>query len=284
MTNQQGFHSGRHDQEVVGGQAGDGEAAGGRAERREREEVRRQGRPARSAAGMSAVLAGGAVLLSVLTGCADGGGTGAAAPPESASPGSANQASGGHTSGGEASGGQTNSPAAPATSPTTGGGGAPAVTRTPAPTGGGTQPSGAPGGRCQTSDLRASVGPNHPGAGQENFAIVLTNKSGRTCTVYGFPGAAFVNATGQAVTVNPERLTGVEKRRVPVAPGHSAWAALTYTNPQVTGVTTVTPAALLITPPDETAPLRVRWTGGPVSNTGKASVPRVGPFQAGDGA
>ncbi|MEZ0075363.1 DUF4232 domain-containing protein [Planotetraspora sp. GP83] len=224
------------------------------------------------------MLAGGAVLLAVLTGCAGGGGTGAAAPPGSTSPGN-----GGHASGGQGIGGQTSSPAAPATTLPPGGGGTPAVTRTPAPTGG-NQPSGAPGGRCHTSDLRASVGPNHPGAGQENFAIVLTNKSGHTCTVYGFPGAAFVNDAGQAVTVNPERLTGVEKRRVPLAPGHSAWAALTYSNPQLTGVTTVTPAALLITPPDETAPLKVRWTGGPVSNTGKASVPQLGPFQADDGA
>ncbi|GHB47007.1 hypothetical protein GCM10010377_42450 [Streptomyces viridiviolaceus] len=137
--------------------------------------------------------------------------------------------------------------------------------------------------RCHTSELRASVGANRPGAGQSNFAVVLTNHSGRTCTVRGFPGVAFVNGKGEAVTPDPERATGQEQRSVTLAPGASAWSAMTYTDPAVTGVTTVTPTALLITPPGEAAWLSVRWTGGEVSNTGKASVPQVSPFRAGDG-
>ncbi|MFH9086679.1 hypothetical protein [Streptomyces sp. NPDC017673] len=43
------------------------------------------------------------------------------------------------------------------------------------------------------------------------------------------------------------------------------------------------PRTLLVTPPDETAPLSVRWTGGKVSDTGKASVPRVSPLRPGSG-
>jgi hypothetical protein len=131
--------------------------------------------------------------------------------------------------------------------------------------------------------LRASVGPNHPGAGQENFAVVLTNGSHRTCTVYGFPGLAFVDGAGEAVTPDPERTGGQGARVVTLAPGASAWSALSFTNPAVSGVTTVTPAALLVTPPGETASIRVRWSGGEVSNTGKASVPQVSPLRLGDG-
>jgi hypothetical protein len=137
--------------------------------------------------------------------------------------------------------------------------------------------------RCRTADLRASIGPNGPGAGQENFAVVLTNRSDRTCTVYGFPGIAFVDGAGEAVTPDPERTTGQEEPKVTLKPGASAWSALTFTNPEVTGVTTVTPAAVLVTPPDETAPIKVAWSGGKVSNTGKASVPQVSPFRPGDG-
>ncbi|WP_030177720.1 DUF4232 domain-containing protein [Streptomyces sp. NRRL S-813] len=137
--------------------------------------------------------------------------------------------------------------------------------------------------RCHSAELRASVGPNHPGAGQENFAVVLTNGSHRTCTVYGFPGLAFVDGTGQAVTPDPERTGGQDARVVTLAPGESAWSALSFTHPAVSGVTTVTPAALLVTPPGETASTRVRWSGGEVSNTGKASVPQVSPLRAGDG-
>ncbi|MEU2287062.1 DUF4232 domain-containing protein [Streptomyces sp. NPDC013178] len=141
----------------------------------------------------------------------------------------------------------------------------------------------APSARCRTADLRASIGPNDPGAGQENFAVVLTNGSGRTCTVYGFPGIAFVDGAGKAVTPDPERATGQEEPTVTLNPGASAWSALTFTNPEVTGVTTVTPAAVLVTPPDETESLTVAWKGGKVSNTGKASVPQVSPFRPGDG-
>ncbi|MCX4766803.1 DUF4232 domain-containing protein [Streptomyces sp. NBC_01275] len=141
----------------------------------------------------------------------------------------------------------------------------------------------APSARCRTADLRASIGPNDPGAGQENFAVVLTNDSGRTCTVYGFPGIAFVDGAGEAVTPDAERATGQEEPTVTLKPGASAWSALTFTNPAATGVTTVTPAAVLVTPPDETASIKVAWSGGKVSNTGKASVPQVSPLKQGDG-
>ncbi|GKQ34095.1 DUF4232 domain-containing protein [Streptomyces sp. A012304] len=147
-----------------------------------------------------------------------------------------------------------------------------------------TAPAAATGTRCHTSELRASIGPDHPGAGQENFAVVLTNGSRRTCTVYGYPGLAFVDSAGDAVTPNPERSGAQEARKVALAPGASAWSALTFANPALTGVTTVTPAAVLVTPPDETASIRVAWTGGKVSNTGKASVPRVSPVAPGNGS
>ncbi|MDT0616163.1 DUF4232 domain-containing protein [Streptomyces lancefieldiae] len=136
---------------------------------------------------------------------------------------------------------------------------------------------------CHTSALRASVGANRPGAGRSNFAVVLTNHSVHTCTLRGFPGLAFVNGKGEAVTPDPERAMGQEQPSVTLPPGASAWSAMTYTNPAVTGVTTVTPTDLLITPPGEAAWLSVRWAGGGVSNTGKASVPQVSPLRAGDG-
>jgi hypothetical protein len=101
--------------------------------------------------------------------------------------------------------------------------------------------------------------------------------------VRGFPGVAFVNSAGEAVTPDPERAAGQEGRGVTLAPGADAWSALTFTSPALTGVTTVTPTAVLVTPPDETRSIRVRWTGGEVSNTGKASVPQVSSFRPGDG-
>ncbi|WUD78110.1 DUF4232 domain-containing protein [Streptomyces sp. NBC_00510] len=236
------------------------------------ERLDRSATPAGRRTGRSAVvplLAGGLVLAAALTGCGGGGGNGTASAPQTL-PGSAGPASGDPASSGPPT----------STTPSEDTAGSAPAAHPPSPTAS-TPPQA--GGRCHTSDLSASIGRNDPGAGQENFPVVLTNRSARTCTVYGFPGVAFVNAAGEQVTVDPERATGQPARRVSLAPGASAWSAMSFSNPAITGVTTVTPAAVLVTPPDETVSLKVPWTGGKVSNTGKASVPRLGPFQPGSG-
>ena len=138
-------------------------------------------------------------------------------------------------------------------------------------------------GRCHTGDLKATVGKNHPGAGQENYALVLTNSSGSSCTVYGYPGAAFVNSKGQNVSIDPHR-EGGDKQKITLSPGESAWSALSYSNPQMTGVATVQPDAILITPPDEKKSLKVDWKGSKVTRSGAASVASVSPLRPGDGS
>lgn len=152
-----------------------------------------------------------------------------------------------------------------------------------ASSGGGNETKQHTSSRCHTGDLKATVGPNHPGAGQENYALVLTNTSGSTCTVYGYPGAAFVNSKGQNVSINPHR-EGGDKQTIRLSPGASAWSALSYSNPQMTGVATVDPDAILITPPDEKKSLKVDWKGGEVTRSGAASVASVSPLRPGDGS
>ncbi|MFE3031916.1 DUF4232 domain-containing protein [Streptomyces canus] len=143
--------------------------------------------------------------------------------------------------------------------------------------------SPAGGTRCHTSELSASVGRNDPGAGQENFPVVLTNKSSRTCTLHGYPGTAFVDASGKQLGPDPKRsATGAET--VKLAPGQSAWAGLSFANPEVSGAGTATPAALLVTPPDEEDPLKVTWKSGEVPVSGNESSVRLIPFSPGTGA
>jgi hypothetical protein len=128
------------------------------------------------------------------------------------------------------------------------------------------------------------VGGNDPGAGQENFPIVLTNASGRTCTVRGYPGAAFVNASGQQLGPDPQRESGSTVTTVTLKPGQSAWAGLTFSNPEISGAKTATPTTLVVTPPDEKDPLKVKWTNGTVPVSGNASSVRLTVFSAGTGA
>ncbi|MBO8194178.1 DUF4232 domain-containing protein [Streptomyces oryzae] len=185
--------------------------------------------------------------------------------------------SGGSGSGGSTSGGTKSSGSAAKSGKT---GGSTAEARSSA-----AHSAGTSGSACTAGDLKGSIGPNHPGAGQENFAVVLTNKSGHTCTVRGFPGFAFLNSDGEQVSLDPQRdSSGTETHTVKLSPGKSAWAPLSYTNPEMTNVPTVTPHSALITPPDRRTSLRVDWSGGPVSATGKASVPKIGPLSAGTGS
>ncbi|MEU9989278.1 DUF4232 domain-containing protein [Streptomyces sp. NPDC048045] len=226
-----------------------------------------------------ALLASAIAVLGLLTACGnDHAGTGprsvsgtaapatgtGSAPPSSSAPGSATDTS--------AATGTASAHPKPATPSATG-----------ASSGGTGTKAGSTGSRCHTSDLRASVGRNNPGAGQENFPLVLTNKSARTCTLRGFPGAAFVNASGSQLGPDPKRESG-SAAAVTLKPGQSAWAGLTFSNPEVSGATTGTPSALLITPPDERDSLKVAWTGGTVPVSGNSSSVFLSVFSPGTGA
>lgn len=219
----------------------------------------------------AALLASTAAVLGLLTACGNGGGT---STPQKES-GTAAPASGDTTTG--SSEAQSSAP-----SGTTG-----ASTTTGSSTGSATSTKSGGGGvtstRCHTSELRASVGRNDPGAGQENFPIVLTNASGRTCTVRGFPGAAFVDASGKQLGPDPKR-ESVSPTTVSLKPGQSAWAGLTFSNPEVSGANTATPASLVVTPPDEKDPLTVKWTAGKVPVSGNSSSVFLTVFSAGTGA
>ncbi|MFE2532251.1 DUF4232 domain-containing protein [Streptomyces sp. NPDC059371] len=212
-----------------------------------------------------AALLAGVALLSLLTAC--GNGTPQGSPKTL--PGTAGPASGGTSTSTSTTAGSSEAadPAASAPSGKTG-------TGTGTGTGSGSASasagSAAGGGRCHTSELRASVGRNDPGAGQENFPIVLTNTSKRACTVRGYPGAAFVDASGKQLGPDPRRSSGTPTTIV-LAPGHSAWSGLTFSNPEISGANTATPTALIVTPPDERDPLTVTWTQGKVPVSGNAS-------------
>ncbi len=212
---------------------------------------------------------GAVAALSLLTACGNDHGT--AGTPQKP-PGTAQAASGDRSSAGSTAAG----PAATSTAPAASGG------STSASSAGSTR-SGTTSTRCHTAELSASVGANNPGAGQENFPLVLTNRSGRICTIDGYPGAAFVDASGKQLGPDPRRSSG-SPTKIALAPGKSAWAGLTFSNPEVSGARTATPAALLITPPDEKTSLKVTWSAGAVPVSGNASSAFLTAFRAGTGA
>nr|WP_177198631.1 DUF4232 domain-containing protein [Streptomyces colonosanans] len=218
---------------------------------------------------MAAAL-GAVAALSLLTACGDG--NGPSSTPQKPH-GTARPASGDRSSG-------DNKATLTAGTPATPGSSGSASSTAPPTASSGTR---ATSSRCHTSELRASVGANNPGAGQENFPLVLTNHSGRTCTIVGYPGAAFVDASGKQLGPDPKRVSN-SPTKITLAPGRSAWAGLTFSNPQVSGAGTATPAAILITPPDERDSLKVTWAGGKVPVSGNSSSVFLTVFSPGTGA
>jgi hypothetical protein len=226
--------------------------------------ARRAALPGTSPNARRAALLAGIALLGLLTACGTDSGTSSA--PQKL-PGTAEPASGDRTS--DAGGSTTASPTGSATTPASG-------------TSASASGTGSSSTRCHTSELRASVGNNDPGAGQENFPVVLTNGSRRTCTLRGYPGAAFVDASGKQLGPDPER-SSESPTTVTLAPGQSAWAGLTFSNPEISGARTATPASLLVTPPDERDSLKVTWTQGKVPVSGNASSVSLTVVRAGNG-
>jgi hypothetical protein len=63
-----------------------------------------------------------------------------------------------------------------------------------------------------TTDLRLTVGAANGAAGTIFYPLDFTNASSSTCTMYGYPGVAFVSSPGDAQVGAPAR------RRPPTAP------------------------------------------------------------------
>ena len=158
-----------------------------------------------------------------------------------------------------------------------------AAARTPA--------AAAPGGRaaaprCHTSQLSvAFTGLNAAMGGVRGMTLILTNRSGATCSVYGYPGLAFATSGDVPVATH---LTWVEQPRAAVVlrPGGNAQAMLTW-RVNAAAPTASGPDIVHITPPDEYTSLRAGWEGGPVQGGAIAAWPLraapAGPFPGGTG-
>jgi hypothetical protein len=130
----------------------------------------------------------------------------------------------------------------------------------------------------------AFTGLNAASGGQRGMTLILTNHSGTTCHVYGYPGLAFIGNVPMAT-----HLTWVKETHATVVlrPGGNAQALLTWRANTATGPAPFNPAFVHITPPDERVYLHEVWPGGPVLNGEIAAWPLraalAGPFPAGTG-
>jgi hypothetical protein len=164
---------------------------------------------------------------------------------------------------------------------TTGAGAAPTVTSTeagteptatteaPAPTSPGTispaatsTATSASGGqaattRCHTSDLTLKPGDGNGTAGTVYQALVFTNKSNKTCTLYGYPGVSWVTGNNGTQVADPfQRGGSTPKKTITLKAGQSAHANLQMPEPLNFDPSKCKPVSvrgLRVYPPDETA-------------------------------
>jgi hypothetical protein len=175
--------------------------------------------------------------------------------------------------------GATTSPATPTSAFTSA---AAATTSTTSTTSAGQAQEASSGGtaRCHTSDLSAAFGQKKNlntaqsvqgelGAlDHEMVALVYTNISKHTCTLFGFGGMDLHGpALAPSDSLSPKQGPVYSARRsvisptsVRLAPGASAHTQIAYIVPAADPKWV--PGQVLVTPPDETIQLRVPWTVG----------------------
>jgi hypothetical protein len=131
----------------------------------------------------------------------------------------------------------------------------------------------------------AFTGLNAAMGGVRGMTLILTSRSGITCSVYGYPGLAFATSGDVPMTTH---LTWVTQPRATVVlrPGGNAQAMLTW-RVNMDAPTAFSPDIVHITPPDEYTSLRADWEGGPVQGAAIAAwalrAAPAGPFPGGTG-
>lgn len=162
----------------------------------------------------------------------------------------------------------------------------PSASPTAPPTATGTKTATATG-TCRTADLTVTDVPDPAGgaAGHHGEFLVFENKTGKTCTLYGYPGVSWV-AGDQGTQVNaPFERTGGDRKTIRLAPGGKAHATLLVANYQNVGPSACKPEKVRgyrVYPPEETAAVFVEAPQTVCSVKG-AALGQVQPITAGAG-
>ena len=130
--------------------------------------------------------------------------------------------------------------------------------------------------RCDSSALTGQVDPTDAGAGNRYGKFVVTNSSTAPCTLNGYSGFQLENASG-AVPTKLERKADPGPAALTLAPGGKAsanlhWGVVPSGNEPVEGPCQPEPSKAAAIPPDETVPLSVPWTLGPVCSGGRIEI------------
>ncbi|WP_405743707.1 DUF4232 domain-containing protein [Streptomyces sp. NBC_01525] len=137
--------------------------------------------------------------------------------------------------------------------------------------------SAAQGERCHTSGLKASfatggdAAPDPDAEGATTTSIALTNTSGRTCKIGGFPGVDLTSENGGG-TWSLVR-SSAKYSSITLGPGDTTDFTINLGLAHEGDDGTWMPAYAEITPPNETTSLKVEWPWGPLIDQSAATHP-----------
>lgn len=119
---------------------------------------------------------------------------------------------------------------------------------------------------CLTSGLKVATGTAGAAAGSLYQQIDFTNTSGRTCTLYGYPGVALTTSTtpGSQVGAAATRSAAKPKAVITLAAGATASATLQITqvlNYPTSSCGPVSSRYLQVYPPGQTAAVYLPYQG-----------------------
>lgn len=221
----------------------------------------RVNRKAQAAARRAALPAGLLAAALLATGCGSAGHSGAMTTP--ALPGSSASGSAGHVT-------SSGTPLAAAQTPS------PAATSVAGPTASAGQQAAAGSVQCPARALRVTIGRGEGAAGSIYYPLDFTNSGGATCTIFGYPGVAFVSkaggsaAGGTLLGVPAVRNSTLAAKPVSLSPGATAHAFLQVQVAQNYPVAICKPVTahwLQVYPPGSYAATYLRFTA--VTCTGK---------------
>jgi hypothetical protein len=153
--------------------------------------------------------------------------------------------------------GGSSSTAPPTTGATASTGSTPPTTvPSPTSTGGSTTTTGIPA--CQTAALAISLGAPNGSAGSTHYGLTFHNTGAGKCTLYGYPGVSFLDATAHQIGAPAQRLGGSGPATVTLVPGGDGFSTVAVTDPGIppcSGATTATEVRVF--PPGETHPSTV---------------------------
>jgi Protein of unknown function (DUF4232) len=102
---------------------------------------------------------------------------------------------------------------------------------------------------CTTADLTVSAKDGEAGMGHRSTIYVLTNSTQTPCSIYGYPGMAFLDGSDNVLRDTVAR-GDPGPATVLLQPGDAASYSLDWS--EANGATCVTSTKVQVTPPDDT--------------------------------